>query len=378
MFWHNFKYNLKILLRDHALVFWTLAFPLIMATFFNLAFSNIEQSEKLEIIKIAVVEEGQDKDPQSTAVLQALEILGEEDSSDQLFQITTASHDEATQLLTDESIVGFVELGSGAPKITAHTSGIEVTILKTALENILDQVTIMQRIGAVDPSKLADLAQVEVANLRDASPDHLSYTMIEFYTLIAMTCLYGSIISMAAVNHLLANMSASGKRIAVSPTPKLRLLASSLLSSYLVQLVGLSLLFAYTVCVLKVDYGSDLPMIILLSVIGSLCGLALGAMVASVMRTNENNKVGLIIAITMFGCFLAGMMGITMKYLVDTNLPVLNQLNPANLITDGLYALYYYGAAGRFWTSIATLSIITIVIIGIALHALRKEQYDYL
>ena len=44
MFWHNFKYNLKILLRDHALVFWTLAFPLILATFFSLAFSNIEQS----------------------------------------------------------------------------------------------------------------------------------------------------------------------------------------------------------------------------------------------------------------------------------------------------------------------------------------------
>ena len=56
MFWHNFKYNLKILLHDYALIFWTLAFPLIMATFFNLAFSNIESSEKLEVIDIAVVE----------------------------------------------------------------------------------------------------------------------------------------------------------------------------------------------------------------------------------------------------------------------------------------------------------------------------------
>lgn len=378
MFWHNFKYNLKILLHDYALIFWTLAFPLIMATFFNLAFSNIESSEKLEVIDIAVVEPTADADPQQELILQTLEQLSQEGSDEQLFHLTTTSREEAERLLVDEEIVGFVDFEEGKPKVTAHTSGIEVTILNLTLLRILDQATIIGQISTQDPQKLAELAQAEAVNLHDTSPDHLSYTMVEFYTLIAMTCLYGSIISMAAVNHLLANMSASGKRIAVSPTPKLRLLASSLLSSYLVQLVGLSLLFAYTVCVLKVDYGGDLPMIILLAVIGSLCGLALGAMIASVMRTNENNKVGLITAFTMFGCFLAGMMGITMKYLVDTNFPLLNQLNPANLITDGLYALYYYGAAERFWTSIATLSIITAVIIGAAVWGLRKEQYDYL
>ncbi len=378
MFWHNFKYNLKILLHDYALIFWTLAFPLIMATFFNLAFSNIESSEKLEVIDSAVVEPTADADPQQELILQTLEQLSQEGSDEQLFHLTTTSREEAEHLLVDEEIVGFVDFEEGKPKVTAHTSGIEVTILNLTLLRILDQATIIGQISTQDPQKLAELAQAEAVNLHDTSPDHLSYTMVEFYTLIAMTCLYGSIISMAAVNHLLANMSASGKRIAVSPTPKLRLLASSLLSSYLVQLVGLGLLFAYTVCVLKVDYGGDLPMIILLAVIGSLCGLALGAMIASVMRTNENNKVGLIIAFTMFGCFLAGMMGITMKYLVDTNFPLLNQLNPANLITDGLYALYYYGATERFWTSITTLSIITAVIIGVAVWGLRKEQYDYL
>ncbi len=378
MFWHNFKYNLKILLHDYALIFWTLAFPLIMATFFNLAFSNIESSEKLEVIDIAVVEPTADADPQQELILQTLEQLSQEGSDEQLFHLTTTSREEAEHLLVDEEIVGFVDFEEGKPKVTARTSGIEVTILNLTLLRILDQATIIGQISTQDPQKLAELAQAEAVNLHDTSPDHLSYTMVEFYTLIAMTCLYGSIISMAAVNHLLANMSASGKRIAVSPTPKLRLLASSLLSSYLVQLVGLGLLFAYTVCVLKVDYGGDLPMIILLAVIGSLCGLALGAMIASVMRTNENNKVGLITAFTMFGCFLAGMMCITMKYLVDTNFPLLNQLNPANLITDGLYALYYYGATERFWTSITTLSIITAVIIGVAVWGLRKEQYDYL
>ena len=72
------------------------------------------------------------------------------------------------------------------------------------------------------------------------------------------------------------------------------------------------------------------------------------------------------------------MMGITMKYLVDTNLPLLNRLNPANLITDGLYSLYYYDTFDRYWGNIITLVIISFVMISISVYSLRKEQYDRL
>ena len=54
MFYHNFKYNLKILFRNRALVFWTYIFPILLGTLFSLAFSNIENKEKLDIINIPV------------------------------------------------------------------------------------------------------------------------------------------------------------------------------------------------------------------------------------------------------------------------------------------------------------------------------------
>ena len=50
----------------------------------------------------------------------------------------------------------------------------------------------------------------------------------------------------------------------------------------------------------------------------------------------------------MFGCFLAGMMGVTMKYVIDKNVPIINKLNPANMITDGFYSLYYYDTLDRY------------------------------
>ena len=57
MFIHNFKYALKTLFKNKMLIFWTFLFPIILGVFFNMAFSNIENSEKLEIIDIAIVDE---------------------------------------------------------------------------------------------------------------------------------------------------------------------------------------------------------------------------------------------------------------------------------------------------------------------------------
>ena len=38
-------------------IFWTLVFPLALATFFNLAFANLTASEEFETVKVALVEE---------------------------------------------------------------------------------------------------------------------------------------------------------------------------------------------------------------------------------------------------------------------------------------------------------------------------------
>ena len=55
MFWHNFVYSLKTLFKSKSLIFWTFVFPILLGTFFKLAFSNIEKNEVLEVFNIAVV-----------------------------------------------------------------------------------------------------------------------------------------------------------------------------------------------------------------------------------------------------------------------------------------------------------------------------------
>ena len=225
---------------------------------------------------------------------------------------------------------------------------------------------------------LLEMTQNQEAEIENRSRSNLSYTMIEFYTLIAMTCLYGGILGMVAINQNLANMSHNGKRVSVAPTTKGKVVLSSILASYVVQLIGLTLLFLYTVFVLKVDYGTNFPFIILLGVVGSLAGLSMGLAIGTLLKTKENVKTGIVISVTMLGCFLSGMMGITMKYIVDTNLPIVNKINPASMITDGFYSLYYYDTWDRFFFNIASLLTFAIIMIALSYTSLRKQKYERL
>ena len=391
MFIHNFKYSLKTLFRNKALIFWTFAFPIILGTFFNMAFSNIESSEKLDIINIAIIKN--DDFNNNEIFKTAFEELSDKNNDDRLFETRYTTEEEAKKLLEDEEIVGYMKLVNDVPKLIFTTSGINETIFKYVSEEITQTSNIIKNLSEEEIKKemiagnynidyesiynrVIELTEEDNVRLNNVSNSNLSYTMIEFYTLIAMACLYGGILGAVAINQNLANMTNQGKRVSVSPTSKGKIILSSVLASYITQLVGVALLFLYTIFVLKVDYGNKLGLDIALAMAGSLAGLSLGVVVATTIKSNDNVKTGIIIAITMLGSFLSGMMGITMKYIIDKNVPIINKLNPASMITDGFYSLYYYDTLDRYIFDIGSLLIFAFVLIAISYISLRRQKYD--
>lgn len=387
MFLHNFKYSLKILLRNKELLFWTFIFPIVLGTFFSMAFSNIEKEESLNIIDIAIVDSGfyQDND----IYKKTFEYLSDKNNKDRLFNTVVTNLDNAKKLLIDNKITGYLLFGSDDVRIVVFKNGINETILKYVVDEIESQKEvssnlikkeIMDNNGEVNYSdlinKINGLFNDDQVKLNNISNKNLSYTMVEFYTLIAMAALYGSIIAMTATNKAIANVSNVGMRSSVAPIKKSMILLGGFLASYIVQVIGLSLLFIYTIFVLKVDYGNDFLAVVLLSLAGSLAGLSLGVTVSTLIKSSEGTKTGIIIAITMFWCYLSGMMGISTKYLFDKNLPFLNKVNPAGMITDGFYSLYYYGVGSRFEKNIISLIIFSLLLFLISLISLRRQKYD--
>lgn len=384
MLWHNFKYSLRVLIRNRFLIFWTFIFPIILGFLFNLAFSDIEKKESLDIFDIGVVE------TEGLLINQrfkdSLEYLS---NKERLFNINYVDEEEPASLLDKKEIVGYLYLDDQI-NLVIHENGIYETVLKTVVEEIKENIFLMDNISFqmmnknIQEKQEVDFNQIyenienrlEAVHIEDISKKNISYTMIEYYTLIAMACLYGGILGSVIMKNNLANMGSIGKRNCITPIPKLKLILGGVLASYLVQIIGVFLLLLVTIFCFNVDYGSNILGIILLILVGSLAGLSIGICVSTLVKGGDNIKTGIILAVTMFGCFLSGMMGITMKYIVDSNAPIINKVNPASMITDGFYALYYYDNMGRFVFNIVSLVIFSFILIFGAFLVLRRQRYD--
>lgn len=391
MFLHNLKYTIKTLFKNKILIFWTFAFPIILGIFFNMAFSNIEKDEKLKVFDIAVVNDSQFENQK--IYQEALKELSADDSENKLFNIKYVKKEKADSLLDDSDIEGYIIFKNEEPQVVVKKNGTYQTLIRFVVTEIgqnkaiiedLTKKTVENEIAkgstSFDPEKIAKdiLGKINngQVNMKNISASNLSYMQIEFYTLIAMTCMYCGMLGLTAINNCLANMSSKGKRISVSPNKKSIIVLSSAIGSYLVSMVGIAILLLFLRFVLKVDFGDNTPLVILLSAVGDLAGISMGVLIASVFRVSEGAKTGITIAITMFLSVLSGMMGVTLKYVIDKNVPVINLINPNNLITDGFYSLYYYDTLDRYLRDVTYLLVFVVICLTISFISLRREKYD--
>ena len=184
-----------------------------------MAFSDIENNEKLEIIDIAIVNDETFKS--NVAFSKGFKELGNEKNDSRLFDIKYVEKEiEAKDLLEDDKITGYLLINENEPKVVISTNGINETIFKYVVEEMSQIDDIIQ--NTQDYKSALEMLKNNT-NINNISNSNLSYTMIEFYTLIAMACLYGGILGMFSINQTLPNMTSNGKRVAVSPTSKRKL-----------------------------------------------------------------------------------------------------------------------------------------------------------
>ena len=380
MILHNLKYNIKSLFRNKTLIFWTYMFPILLGIFFNMAFSNIEKDEMLGTINLCIVDNSNYKDREIYIDTLSSLTSGE----DKLFNIEYKSLEDASTSLEDGSIDGIISFKDNEPVVTIKDNGTKETVISFVINEITTNIDIMNNI--VDKSikegnydivnTIVDKINSNKEYLNNISNSNLSYMQVEYYTLIAMACMYGGMIGLTAINNSLANMSNKGKRIAVSPNKKSTIVLTSALASYIVSLIGIFILILFLKFIIHADFGNNLPLIILLSLVGDLAGISLGILISSMFKVSENTKIGITIAVSMFLSVLSGMIGVQLKYVIDKNIPFINMINPNNMITDGFYSLYYYDTLTRYTKDLISLIIFIIICLVISSIKLRGEKYD--
>lgn len=376
MFCHIFKNRFKILIRNKSMIFWTMIFPIVLATLFYFAFSDIENDSKLKAIDIAVIQNEQFENNQTLKnVLKSLS----EDSENKIFNIQYIDELKAKDLLDEGKIDGYILSGENTSVIVKE-NGINQTIIKYVIDQVYQLESVSKNIYEYNPESIMNVVKEiflsENKYFDDSSSKNMNMMEIEFYTLIGMACLYGGFLALIVVNETEANLSAKGARISIAPVHKLKVLLISLLVALTIQFIETSILIAYLYFILGVSFGGNLGYVCFLSLFGCLAGTSLGLLVGVSSKKSDGIKTGILLAITMVCSFLSGMMGVSMKYIVQKNAPIIAKINPVNMITDGFYSLYYYNTMDRFYSNIIGLTLFSTVMIVISYIFIRRKRYD--
>ena len=377
MFLNIFFNRLKCTVRDKELIFWTLIFPLVLATFFNLAFSGISKAEVFNAVDIAVIDNEQyQKDTDFKNFI-------EQHSKDlRFFNVKVVSEAEAHRLLDNNEIVGYVTCGNPI-RLAVKNSGFEQTIIKEIFDQYSQTVSSVITIVKHHPSALQNGLAEDIGKRYEftrevqigtkGKPDT---TVNYFYTLIAMSCFYGAFFGLKEVTDIQANLTKRAARLNVAPVHKLKALTAGLLAGVLVSFAEIILLLCYLVFVFKIDFGNQMGFILLTGIAGCGAGISFGALVGSSNKKGEGIKTAILIVSTMTASFLAGMMFDKMKYIVHKNVPILSYINPIALITDAFYSLYYYDTHTRFFVNIGLLSGFTVLFCLATYLSIRRQKYD--
>ena len=389
---HVFKYRMKCLLRDRETVFWTMVFPLLLATMFHFAFGHlVGDTVSFEPVKVAVVDSpAYQNEVFLKEMLGALSAPGD----GQVLDLTIADETEAQRLLSEGEVVGVITVGedglgspvggegarSGSVRLTVAQSGLNQSILKAILDDYLHSYATVYSIVSQNPTALGGL--IERLYSRSSYTRQVSYSeavpkpmLSAFYALVAMACMYTSFWGMRNTIDVQADLSYQGARRSVAPTHKLAVVLCDFAAALLISLGEILVLLAYLVFALKVNFGDQTGFVVLTCLVGCVAGVSFGTFVGTLFRRSVGAKIGALIGATMAMSFLAGLMVVDMKHWVARNAPVLTYINPAALISDAFYSLYVYDNHNRFFLNIGLLLAISTAFCFVSYLQLRRERY---
>lgn len=384
MFIRDFLYTIKIMVRGRVSIFWTLVFPLLLATFMYMAFGNIyEQDEMFRNIKVAVVTE----DESANGLNYMLDALS--DGDDALLSVARMSESDAEKLLADEEVEGIIYTDD--VKLTVAESSVNASILETvlseykqyehALKDIYkDGIGLQQYMsgtsGVDDMSDIVEKLSEQRSYYTEKASTEGSQNVYNnyFYAIFAMSCLFASLSSIEMMGNLQANVSATGKRKNVSPQRKMTFVLAEFAALLIIHFVVEVISFIYMSCI-GVDFGDRVWEILLTLLVGCFIGLAIGVIVGAISKLAEGTKIGIVIGISMVMSILSDLCINGVKYEIQQHVPIINKLNPAALISDSFYALNVYSDHQVFTENIVIMTIEAVVLIAVGILMVRRNRY---
>jgi ABC-2 type transport system permease protein len=290
--------------------------------------------------------------------------------------VTYTTKEKAEESLKDSVIKGYILFDAEA-HVVVKDSGYEQTVLKQFMDSVLQIGSSVRTIIGTDPALAATTRyNGEKTYLSDGETPartQANSITVGFYGLIAMAAMFGGFWGRREIEDIQANMSPQAMRRNLAPIHKLKAFGSSLCASITIHFLSLVIIVAFMALVLNVDFGKQLGAVFITCFFSSILGVSFGAVVASLVR-NAGIRVAVMLSVSLVLSSLAGMVSPMLKYIVTDALPVMAYINPANLISDAFYSLYY-GYNDRFMLNIGLMLGFSVLFSLIVYLVTRRQKY---
>lgn len=373
---HLLKYRLIQTIRERSILFWTIAFPMILGTFFFMAFGSLAKHETVATqIPVAII--SSEQTPKTKAQISFLKQMQKQKLIDiQTFKSSKASQ----QALEDGKIEGIYDLEASL-RLDVTKSDVNTSILKEILDSYNRHADLITEMSQSNPEKLS----IALASLKDLRPAvkavapngrTTSGFLQPFLTLIAYACLSGMFLGVKNSFDTQANLSTLGARRSLTPTSKLHLIIVDFITVLTVDFVSVLLLTLLLTRGFGLNLGQNLLGLVLTVLMGCVIGVSIGIVLGASNQASIHTKMGLSVLFTLLPSFLAGMMFQNMGLLVEQYAPIINRVNPAAVLADAFYCLSVYDNPARYSRDMMTLLIMSIGCLAIAFIFSRRERYD--
>ncbi len=389
--WNVFKGTLAVLVRTRELFIWALAFPILLSTMFLFMFTNLDSATAFKPVPTAVVTN--DNYDNATLFSTTIEQLAESGEGQLLDVHAFDTFDKAKEALENNEVAGILSTNAeGEPLLSvAATSGgigmeqINRSILNTVVDTYVRNADLLKSLAQDNPLALTDSAAVEEALSHESATKQVSLTLSTpvqsvryYYALLGMACLFCSQIGLIAICKTQPNLSSLGARRAIGAISRSKTLAATLGASWVVAFGCLVAAFLYMRFVAGIDFAGREGACIAALAVAALFTTAFGTFLGSLPKVNMHVKTGLVTAATCLLSLFAGLYGEPCMELADTiarTFPLFANLNPAKVVTDAFYSLYYYDSLAPYFGKLGILVAMTAVLFALSSLFIRRQRY---
>ena len=398
---HSLKYAFITTVKNKNTFIWTFVFPIALSTFMFLSFGNVYKDELVMSSISVAVEEGDEETEKS---VQSFLEGAKQSNGDPYFEVQLLSKERAKEALENGEISAIVTTDKLIPGVVVNGSDFKEEIVITAMNEYLKyQKTVagfaadIAKNGFVDengnrispedltPEKMAEVSAAIIAKMAEFETDEVFFNETSlakgpqniynnfFYATFAMGCLFACLGAVNLTDKLMPGRTPLSGRLNICGTSKLKMVISQMSVNLLVVFAAQMGAYFY-MRLIGIELTDDILAVAGILLAGASFGISLGVLIGAIPRLGEGSKVGIGVGVTMLISFLADLCTTGIKDSIERNMPIINRISPAALISDSFMTIYVYDDYDRYFRNLITLVAMAVVITTIAIVILSRSR----